>query len=53
MPFGLPDKQEIGNFLAAVYRVLMRIGSGKPVDGKDPDMQSIKAAAEKLGVTVE
>lgn len=53
MAFGFPSKDEIGAFLAAVYRVLMKIGKGQPVDGKDPDMQTLKTAIEKLGVTVE
>ncbi len=56
-PFGLPDKEEIGAFLAAEYRVLdqlrKKLLSPDEQETTDRDMQTLKQAVEKLGVSVE
>ena len=52
-PFGLPDKEDIGKTLAAIYRTLEKVGNGERVTASDPDMQELKQAVEKLGVSVE
>ncbi|MGH9501667.1 MAG: hypothetical protein ACRD20_02320 [Terriglobales bacterium] len=56
MAFGLPSKEEIGGFLAAVYRIVIqlraKILTPEEAAVTTPDMQTLKGAIEKLGVKV-
>lgn len=54
---GLPSKEEIGAFLAAVYRILVQLRakmlSPEEAATTTADMGTLKTAVEKLGVKVE
>ncbi len=53
---GLPSKEEIGTFLAAVYRILLQLRakmlSPEEAAKTTGDMQTLKNAIEKTGVTI-